>query len=180
MFPPPLAMLLSRQSGDIRPDADVNATNWTGLSGGTLFSELNETSPDEETSYIYSDSQNILPGAQTYDFTVGLSNPSTVPNSGNQHQVSVRARKDNVILSAPPHQVDIKIELLETTTVRAMRNYTDIADTYATKSFNLTAGEIASISNYNNLRIRVTTTLQLGIDFDEVRCRITQAEVSFL
>ena len=178
-FPHTYAQMLTPTSSAIRPNGDVSITgDWNPA---TLWSALDEITPDDQTDDVYSDTHVSHLASTDYVFTVDMSTPSPVPSSGQTHRVSVRVRREDITgLTVPPHRFDCKVELLDTTTVRAVRTFTNIDPFWITRTYNLTTAEIAAITSYSNLRVRLTATLINGIDFEQMRARCTWIEMRFI
>lgn len=139
----------SRAVQFLRPDGTVsNAGSWMQNTGSTLWETLDEVAP-EDASFIYV----INPSSAIC--IVSLSNPvGSVGASG--HYVRWRYN----IPWTPSSAWTVKMELLETTTVRATDTATGSAATpgWVERTYTLSGGEIAAIVNRNNLRIRFTAT----------------------
>lgn len=122
-----------------RPDADVSAGVFTPSTGATLFGVLDETVVDDS---------DFVSGASG-SFTVGMSDFGTDPTTADDVNVHVRARIFGL------GAMTMKIELLETATVRASQDQA-ITGSFASYTLSLTTTEISSVTNWDNARVRVS------------------------
>ena len=137
-----------------RPDSDVDNPGdvWTNSDGGapsnTLYTYIDETSVGSD--YVAATDDNC-DGAGVY-FTVGLSNV-TDPESASGHAMKFYGKVD-----AAETSTWYKIDLLEGTTVRATQQWDEPdgdSGTGTLYTHNLSTSEANSISNYNNLRLKI-------------------------
>lgn len=137
-----------------RPDSDVDNQSdaWTNSDGGApsnvLYTYIDETSAGSD--YVQG-TDDECSGDGKY-FTVGLSNV-TDPSSSSGHAMKFYGR-----LTSSESDTWFKIELLEGTTVRATKTISDPDDTSAPGTLfthSLSTSEANSITNYNNLRLRI-------------------------
>lgn len=70
------------------PDADVTNSNWTANSGSVLYSRINETTCDGDTTYIYAGTVNATS-------TFGVQDLPVVPNNVKAVQISTFGRKSD-------------------------------------------------------------------------------------
>ena len=96
-----------------------------------------------------------LSGGQTKSFTVGLSDVRA-PQSTSGLTIRARAR-----YRTSGAVGTFNVELMEGAVVKATRS-TDLTTQFQTLTYTLTAGEAASVTNYADLRLRVTHTLYGG------------------
>ena len=137
-----------------RPDSDVDNQDdaWTNSDGGapsnTLYTYIDEASGGSD--YVEATDDNC-DGAGVY-FTVGLSNV-TDPESASSHVIKAYIRIDP---GTDMSNAFMRGELLEGSTVRATSGDWETDDTGALLTYTLSTAEANSISNYNNLRLRIT------------------------
>lgn len=131
----------------MRPDGDVSTTGWEASTGSTFYSLLDETTAnDNDFAFAPNAPSAVI-------LIVSLSNP--VASSATGHVIRWRYR----IPVAPTSTWTVKMELLETTTVRATDTATGTAATaWVQRSYSLSGGEMAAITDRNNLRLRFTAT----------------------
>lgn len=86
-------------------------------------------------------------------FEAGLSNISD-PASSIEHILNHTYKKN----LADGKTIDLTVELIENVTTRATRSYTNIGSAWVEANETLTATEIDSLSDYNDLRIKWTFT----------------------
>jgi hypothetical protein len=137
-----------------RPDSDVDnpSSGWTNSAGGapdnTLYTYIDEASVGSD--YVEGTDDNC--DGDGFYFTVGLSNV-TDPESASGHAMKFYGKVDSA-----ESNTWYKIQLLEGTTVRAQKTISDPDGTSGTGTLythNLSTSEANSISNYNDLRIRI-------------------------
>ena len=125
-----------------RPDGDVsNAGGWTPTS---LWSRLDETSPDDSGTMVTS-GQNP---ATTETFEVSLTNVVD-PQDSTGHIIRFRARGDD-----GGRDNFLTMRLYQGSTQIASSGERDVTTSWTTFIYTLTAGEANSITDYNNLRLR--------------------------
>jgi hypothetical protein len=128
-----------------RPTSDVSAGEWLPSSGGDLYAMLDEVEPDD-VDYVYSGDS---PSGDLFE--VGVS-PLVDPQVDDLHIVRFRYRKEGTDV------VNLTFSVMEGVTQRATWNRNNISESFVTGEYILSEAEAASISNYNNLRIRVEAT----------------------
>lgn len=130
----------------LRPDGDVTAGGFQNeLGGATLYASIDEQMP-ADTDYVW----HSAPIVGSY-CEVTLSNPGGDVPAGN-HVIRWRARRLSGTLTTT-----MKCELRQGDTVIASDEQI-LSDNYQTFEKALTGGEIASITDYTDLRIRFTVT----------------------
>ena len=129
-----------------RPESVVSASNWTG----------DETDVDEITW----DDADYLVGSEYNNDTIELAlNELIDPESSDDHIIRIRARKDNAAGNAR----GVTVYLVENATVRATWVASaDLSNYWTEFSVTLTSGEADSITDYTDLRIRITSTGSTG------------------
>ena len=159
--------------GFLRPDADVETSDWTST---PLWNKLDEVSPDDATTEVSA----IFTGnfQQTKNFEVGLSNPAGPP-SGSE-TVTLRVRFWLQLVFQDVTQRSVKIELKELSTIKKTYN------TFASKTgYQTTINSILSqavkdsINNWNNLRVRVEYKVTGDSEFAQSWGRVTWIELEF-
>lgn len=136
-----------------RPDGDVTDGSWTRDDGGNtdLYSRIDETTPSD-ADYIKS-SDLSAGGSDTCELALG--NVSD-PGQDGYHRLRYRFRKQNV--QGDP-RVDLEIRLIQGTTTIATRTEQNISTDWFDGVLTLTSAEAASISDYNDLRVRFTASV---------------------
>ena len=130
----------------VRPSSDVTLGGWTNESGGTsLFSSLNEASRSD-VSLVRS-----VDNPANATFEVALSNPNAL-NDGTLNIVIGKG-----INNAIP--IDQTVYLIQGTTTIASWVYGDVPYGPTLKTETLTGPQLAAISNFADLRIRVTANV---------------------
>lgn len=123
-----------------RPASDVSAGGWQVP---PLYEKVNEETPND-ASYIF-----VLDPYGACELALGELDE---PGDGNV-KLSVRCRGMNVVGG---DSASLKAELLQGTTVIAETTWGALGDSYVTRSFLLASGEVASITDWSNLRVRLT------------------------
>lgn len=127
----------------LHPSSDISVNGWTIA---PLYSKIDETDCDT-SDYISS------PGDPSNEMCeVKLNELSGVTYS--LLEVDYTYKKD-----VEMGVIDLKISLYQGTTLIAEQTLTNISTTWTTGSFTLTAGQLSSISDYTNLRIRLEANL---------------------
>jgi len=137
-----------------RPDSDITDGNWVKSTGGNvdLFSMIDEAVADD-LDYIES---GLAPS--TNAVAMHLSDV-TDPISSVNHTVRYRYGKD----SAAGAQIDIVVQLRQGYTGEGVlgtlihaETHTNVGAGFTAGTFTLSSGEADSITNYNDLQIRIT------------------------
>ena len=158
--------------GTIVPDSDVDASDWTPT---PLYLELNEDVPDDATTEI----DTIFTGniEQVRDFEVGLSNPIIPPTGG--EVVTLRARFWLELVTDDVTKREVKIELRELTSIKKTINTFADKTAYVTTNSVLSQAEKDSISNWNNVRVRITYTVTGDSEIAQSIGHVTWIELEF-
>ncbi len=138
---------LSTQKTTVLPDSDIsNAGGWTdaefGDDDGILFDELDEAVPDDFTTAV-SLIQNPVP-ADTFE--VSLQN-QTDPGIPGNHKIVIRAKGNGT--------TKFHALLLEGAVTRATTPDFILTEQFKTFTHTITNAEADSITDYNNLRVRI-------------------------
>jgi hypothetical protein len=147
------AYLTGQSAGELlRPNGFIaNLGNkWHQFPGGAstpLYTVIDEETPDD-ADYVVHDTPPLQVGDY---FEVSLNNPSGTPGSGD-HIIRWRARRRGT------GAVSITVELRQGASTVIASQEQALTDTDTTYELALSAGEIASISNYDDLRFRWTVT----------------------
>lgn len=130
----------------LRPDADSVDGGWTNESGGTtLFSSIDETTAND-TDYIQSATN---PASDICKISLG---DTAVPLIAPVY-VRYRYKKDNA-----GQTMALTVRLLEGTTQIASWTHTNISTSFVTAEQTLTTGELAAITDFNNLFLEFSAT----------------------
>ena len=160
--------------GFIRPDSDIETTDWTST---PLWSKLDEVSPDDTTTEIDSEFFGNPAAPQVYDFEVSLSNPAITPTGA--EVVTLKVRHWLEILSGGITSNDVTIELKQGSTVKATISTSGNTGTYVTSSKVLSQAEKDSITNWDDLRVRFEQSVQVTTLGDEAIAHATWIELQF-
>jgi len=148
-----------------RPDADDTDGNWTDQDSGTsLYAAIDETSADNATTFIQS-----TDGGSNDICIVRLSNISA-PGSGNVNIKYTALSEDNSGMGAP----GVKFQLFEGTDARgAAHTNNSLGSSYPGSPASSSAIDVSSVSNWGNLKLRITMLANSGSGFDILK--VTQA-----
>lgn len=129
----------------IRPDGDISNTGgWAEVGpGSSLWEAIDEVTTDNDTSYIHVSSG---VGKVCEVRLEMIADPATSAN----HQIFFRARRTSGSAST------VKVELVENATVRASSAIESLTNSYQDFTYDLSAGEINSITDFDDLRLRFT------------------------
>lgn len=133
-----------------RPDSDVTTNSWTASDAGSLFAAIDEVTPDDGVF--------ILNGNNSNDACeVGLSDVLD-PQVGDGLAVAYRYSKN----AAGGNARNITVELVQGTTVISGQTQTGITEVWTDGAWSLTPAEVGNITDYTDLRIRVTASGTTG------------------
>jgi len=152
------------------PNADqANPGSWDDQDAGTtdLYQVVDESLVDD-TDYVRSPAD---PAAAAIE--LALTN-ITDPLSSSHHRVEYRYSKD----AAAGRTIQLTVELRQGAVVKASTVLAGIAETWVTGSFDLTATEADSITDYSDLRLRFTA--QVSGAGAARRARVSWARLTIL
>lgn len=146
-----------------RPDADDTVANWTDKSGGgTLYTSIDEASADDATTYI-----KVADNGGNEACVVRLGDVSAPGSSGTYIKYKAMTQ-DNTGMGAP----SLKLELLQGTTVKATTTNTSV-NTSSFTAYSYTISDVSGISDWTDLKMRITMVTQ-GIGMSD-EMHVTQA-----
>lgn len=126
-----------------RPSADISTGTWTTT---PLWEKLDESSPDDTTTEVTTANN---PSNVAFEVRVtGITDPED--NTG--HVVRVRVKKS----ASGGRTINFAFTLLQGSTTIATWSASNVTNSYATFTRNLTTGEAGNITNYADLRVRVS------------------------
>ena len=135
----------------VRPDGDQSNNNWTSA---PLWSKINQAIPDD-AALVQSEND---PANDIFEVT--LEN-QTDPAQSVGHIVRYRMQKGQSG-GGQPGTINAIVGLYEATTLIASQTESNVSTGFATFSFTLSAGETDSISDYDDLRVRVDADKSAG------------------
>jgi hypothetical protein len=144
-------LLLFKSSGGgvtyetLTPDADVSDGGWTTQAGGTVLYAVIDEAAADDADYIRSSDD---PSADACE--VSLSNPTG--NVGEEVIVEYRYAKSGTA------QINLVVTLKQGVTTIATWTHNNIGTTETTAQQTLSAGEVASITDYSALSLRFEAT----------------------
>lgn len=137
------------------PDGDVSTGGWTTDTGGTsnLYAALDEGLNVDLTDYVISP---VNPSSQTFEVT--FSNPGGTPEDDTNHVLAIwyGGLFDG---PAPVGGTPLTFTLLQGTTTIKTWTRTPTDETPIFEKFTLLTSEAANITDYTNLRLRVTANV---------------------
>jgi hypothetical protein len=163
--------------GFLRPNSDRTSGAWTGVGTGSgLYGRIDETSPDDATSYIKSKTIVAVCASTDSDLcAVELTGPSPAPNGVEVTVVRVRHRR---VTTGSIGTNNLRIRLMESTTQRD--SWTVYPSTsWATENRTLSQAVKDAIGNWSNVHLEFQYTACMNNDFETTRADITWAEVEF-
>jgi len=156
---------------DLYPSSDVNTSGWSST---PLWSKLDDQS---DADFISSSSvSTVCASTTTHDFDVNFTNPSTTPGDSEcqSMRVNIRLRK---VQSNTGADCDVVVLLKQSTTTKATGTFNNIGTSWTTKVLTLSAAELDSITDFNNLRVEVDATMCVALDFETVSCDCAWIEI---
>lgn len=147
-----------------RPSADSGTDgNWLDQDdGSSLYAAIDEASADGATTHIYS-----TDNGSDDTCIVDLASISA-PGSGSVYIKYTALSEDNTGMGAP----GVKFQLFEGTTARgAAHTNNSVASSYTAVASS--AIDVSSVSNWGNLKLRITMLTNSGSGMDYIR--VTQA-----
>lgn len=137
--------LKAQNSEYLVPNSDIVITNWKDQTGGTsnLYTVIDETTYND-SDYIY-----VIPSGYSYA-EFGLSNPGGVVGSGS---VSIRWRMYDATFSG----LSLGVQLVQGSGIIASTNRI-IPTSIREYSYTLSNEEVESITDWDDLRLKITVT----------------------
>jgi len=129
----------------IRPLTDITTSGWTKVNGATYSAAVNESITDD-TSY---DESPVAPSSSVIEWKLAA---GSFPGSTGGHIVTVRMEAVSAVSSS------VTCALVQGTTIISSSTFTNISSSYTDYSWTLTPTEASNITDYTDLRIRVTAT----------------------
>lgn len=134
-----------------RPSSDVTTASWTPSTGATLWGVIDESTASDT---------DFIEGSGTTNDTceVGLS-AVTDPQVNTNHIVRYRYRKN----ASAGNSRDIRVELYQGgTLIAAGSTHTPTTATWTAGTFTLTGTQADAITDYSDLRLRITQSGSTG------------------
>lgn len=139
------AFLWADSYEDIPPDSDVTVGSWKNeLGGSTLYTSIDESTPSD-ADYVYYDGAT---GSESFE--VGLQDPVSDGDPTGRHFLIWRGAK-----IGGPGTVVMKAELIQGVAVICTDQQT-LTGSYQLFTYELSQAEINAITDFTDLRIRVT------------------------
>ena len=140
-----------------RPDDDESVDNWTtsGGSSSDLFEEIDEETANDSDHIEATDS------GMSDEVAIFTLSDVTDPSSSADHKVIYRVQGTDEMESGGPQ---ITVQLLENSTSRASWTRTPSTSAITTYTETLTSTQADSITNYANLKLKVTLNAGAGGD----------------
>lgn len=129
----------------LNPGLDVSVSGWTTDTGATtnLWDAINEDSASQ-ADYI----QGVAGGVYEAQLEIGVD-----PASSTGHILDLEYKK-----SAATDTINLQAELIQGITSLKTRTYSAIGTTYTQDNYTLSGGEADTITDYTDLRIRLTVS----------------------
>lgn len=162
----------------LRPDGDVTSSDWGPL---TLFSQIDEVTPDGATTEITSSAVSALaPSSSLRIFEVdvtALDSPKKVTNASISLVVAKSGSFSAATGSAGDSTASLEVQVRQGAVTLATRTFADIGTDFETVSFVLTDTELAAVTEWDGVRIHAEFDLSVSTGSSAVNGRCTQAQV---
>ena len=158
--------------GFIRPDGDIESSDWTST---PLWQKLDEVAQDNATTEITTIFTGI--NSQTRDFEIRLSDPGDPPSGNEVITLRTRFWLDEII--GLVNQREVKIQLKQGTTVKKTINTFANLSGYVTTNSVLSQAQKDSITNWNDLRVKLAYTVRHDSEFHQSNGKVTWIEMQF-
>jgi hypothetical protein len=136
----------STPAQDAAPAADVTTTGWTTTPSGAVYSVIDETTPSD-ADYATSPSN---PSSSVLEVKFA---PLGVPSSLTGHVLRVRLRANNFTTATA------RVDLYQGATLIAnLASAQTLTSSFVTYSYSLTSGQAGAITDYTDLRFRITVS----------------------
>lgn len=167
-------------TGFIRPiSPDVETTNWFPT---PLYTHVDEASPPNDSDLIQSTTSTaVWPSFNTFDCELTLDTPSAEPAPGDRQLITLRTRLE-IIEDTPggTGNADFTYSLVQGTTVIAFSTHSEsTVNNWQTVTYDLTEGEVNSITDYSDLRFRLSVNIGHNSGFPDVLAECSWVEVEF-
>lgn len=150
------------------PDGDVSTGSWSPT---PIYGHIDDTSDGVST-----------PGdvgvSDTYTFECTIADPSSTPGRAECQSLQVVVRLHKVLGSSGLLSVAVTLKEGSSTTI-ATGGSLDVGILYTYVGFTLSAAEYRSISDHDNLRIRVAATVSPDTGSDYVTCECLQVRLVY-
>lgn len=150
-----------------RPDSDVSTGAWATT---PLWSDIDEVAADDDTTMVQSADD---PSSDIFE--VGLTNV-TDPVSATSHTYRFRHKHTTTGGGSPP-TFNLKCELFQGTTLIATTNVNTSDASWVTTGLSLSGAEADAISDYTDLRLRLTANKTAGSRTGRVHVTWAELEV---
>jgi hypothetical protein len=131
-----------------RPSADISRGSWTTNSGGTtnLWATIDEAVADD-ADYVIS----ALNANSTYECRLSSVAPAIIPRA---HLIALRGRKD----ASGGNTKGVTVDLVQGSTVIGTLDFPDLSATVQQQNVSIPKSMAAGITDYADLRVRLTST----------------------
>ena len=160
--------------GRIHPDSDIDTSGWTAT---PLFEKLDEVTPDDATTEITSLDFNNSSSEQVHDFEVALSNPTITPTGQETITWRVRHWLEEVFGSVSINNVTLQLKQGATVIATLLTSGNLVG--YSTNFNTLSQAQKNNITDWTDLRFRVSYSIQVTSEGDEAIAHVTWIELEF-
>jgi hypothetical protein len=131
-----------------RPSADISRGSWTTQSGGTanLFATIDEAVADDADFVI-----SAIGANSTYECRLSSVAPAIIPRA---HLIALRGRKD----ASGGNTKGVTVDLVQGSTVIGSLPFPDLPFAVTQQNVNIPKSMASQITNYADLRVRLTST----------------------
>ena len=165
--------------GFIRPiSPDIETTNWSPT---PLYEKVDEASPSDTDTIFSTTSTAVWPSFNTYDCELTLDTPSSPVGLGDRQLITLRTRLE-IFEDAPggTGNADFTYSLVQGTTVIASNTHSEsLMNNWQTVEYDLNEAEVNSISDYSDLRFRLSVNIGHNSGFPDIIAECSWVEVEF-
>jgi hypothetical protein len=164
------------QNEDLVPSWDYSNSNlyFEAFGGsGSLWSTVDEAIPNDDTDYMYRFRTGLPPS--NHQAELSLTPPTGTPSPSQSHTLRVRWKVVGDYSNNTPQPTMLTISLIDVAngvimnqiSIPTGNNYIDVT----------LAGNGASITDYNQLRVRLNLWLKPSTAFNQIQARITSVRL---
>lgn len=148
------------------PTADNDAGAWSASTGSDLYAMLDEFAGsgthDSDTTYVTTGSS----GGSAFSINFASEIKDPVSDSGTNFRIHITARN---VGAGGMDQSNWTVKLMDPTTVRATDTFSLTGNSYQLKTFILSDAEMASIVNFDQLRLSIEAEWAGATSLSDVR-----------
>jgi phage minor structural protein len=161
--------------GNLLPDGDIDTTGWASA---PLWSKIDEGDTADTADIIQTSSTSLT--LETKDCEVSLANPGATVDADSIHRLKAYTSltHDNP-QGGGKYIARLTLALYQGSTEIASYEFWP-SGSYAWITYDLTSSEIAAITDYTDLRIRLTADLQIFVSGNEIFVYVATAHLKIV